>query len=87
MKTNLCDIGRINQSVEDWFDTYLGYLQCVSRCTSVWFMLGHVDVIIGYTTSFRLATVCMCSALVTKASHHHAEVENSRVLPRETLLS
>ena len=41
----------------------------------------------GYMTKFRLATVYMCSALVTKVSHHHAEVENSRVLPRETLLS
>ena len=37
-------------NVEDWFNTYFGYLQCVSRYTSVWFMLVHVDVIMGYMT-------------------------------------
>ena len=36
--------------VEDWFNTYLGYLQCVSLCTNVWFMLMHVDVILSYMT-------------------------------------
>ena len=80
--------------VEDWFNTQLGYLQCVSRCTSVRSILGHVDVIMGdvvhvraccvimgYMTKSRLETVYMCSALVTKVSHHQAEVESSRVLP------
>ena len=38
----------VSENVEDWFNTYLGYLQCVSRCTNVWFMLVHVDVIMGY---------------------------------------
>ena len=33
-------------SVGDWFNTYLGYLQYVSRCTNVWFMLMIVDVTI-----------------------------------------
>ena len=74
-------------NVEEWFNTYLGYLQCVSRCTSVWFMLVHVDVIMGYMTSFRIATVYTYIALVTKVSHRHTKVENSRVLPGETLLS
>ena len=37
-------------NVEDWFNTYLGYLQYVSRCTNVWFMLVHVDVILGFMT-------------------------------------
>ena len=32
-------------SVEDWFNTYLGYLQCVSRCTNVRSILGHIDVL------------------------------------------
>ena len=38
-------------------------------------------------TKFRLATVYIyiCSALVTKVSHHHAEVENSRVLPKRDI--
>ena len=26
--------------------------------------------------------IYLCSALVTKVSHHHAEVENNRVLPK-----
>ena len=34
--------------VEDWFNTYLGYLQYISLLTNVWFMLVHVDVIMGY---------------------------------------
>ena len=34
-------------NVEDWFNTYLGYLQCVSLCTNVWFMLMQVDVTIS----------------------------------------
>ena len=41
--------------VEDWFNTYLGYLQYVSWCTNVWFMfmyvwfmLMHVDITIRY---------------------------------------
>ena len=33
----------------------------------------------------RLATVYICSALVTKVTHHHAEVENSRVLPKRDI--
>ena len=32
-------------SVEDWFNTYLGYLQCVFRCTRVRSILGHIDVL------------------------------------------
>ena len=31
-------------TIEDWFNTYLGYLKYVSWCTHVW----HVDVTIGY---------------------------------------
>ena len=50
-------------------------------------MLVHVDVIMGYMTSFRLATGCTYITLVTKVSHRHTKVEDSRVLPRETLLS
>ena len=34
--------------VEDWFNTYPGYLQYVSWCTNVWFMFMHVDVTIGF---------------------------------------
>ena len=33
------------QYVEDWFNTYLGYLQCVFRCTRVRSILGHIDVL------------------------------------------
>ena len=40
-----------------------------------------------YLTKFRLTTVYICSALVTKVSHHHAEVENSRVLPKRDIAS
>ena len=36
--------------VENWFNTFLSFLQCVSRCTNVWFMLGYVDVIMAYMT-------------------------------------
>ena len=36
----------IDNAVEDWFNTYLGYLQYVSRCTNVWFMFMIVDVTI-----------------------------------------
>ena len=35
-----------NRSVEDWFNTYLGYLQCVFRCTRVPSIFGHIDVLI-----------------------------------------
>ena len=38
--------------VDDWFNTYLGYLQYVSWCTNVWFMFMHVVVTIGYMTFF-----------------------------------
>ena len=31
--------------VEDWFNTYLGYLQCVFRCTRVRSILGHIDIL------------------------------------------
>ena len=34
--------------VEDWFNTYLGYLQYVSWCTNVWCIFLHVGVTIGY---------------------------------------
>ena len=37
-------------NVEDWFNTYLGYLQCVCLCTNVWFMFiivdGTIDVVL-----------------------------------------
>ena len=36
-------------------------------------------------TKFRLATVYICGALVTRVSHHHAEVENRRVLPKRDI--
>ena len=36
-------------------------------------------------TKFRLATAYICSALATRVSHHHAEVENSRVLPKRDI--
>ena len=39
--------GSMGKCVGDWFSTYLGYLQYVSRCTNVWFMLVHLDVPIG----------------------------------------
>ena len=35
---------------EDWFNTYLDYLQYVSWCTNVWFMFMHIDVTIEYMT-------------------------------------
>ena len=38
--------------VEDWFNTYLDYLQNVSWYINVWFMLMHVDITIGYMTIF-----------------------------------
>ena len=37
--------GSVILPVEDWFNTYLAYLQCVSRCTSVRSILGHIDVL------------------------------------------
>ena len=40
-------------NVEDWFNTYLGYLQCVSWCTSVWPILDHIDVIMGDVVHVR----------------------------------
>ena len=52
-------------NVEDWFNTYLGYLQCVYRCASVWFMLGHVDVIMGYMTWFMLGHVDVIMGYMT----------------------
>ena len=30
--------------------------------------------------------IYICSALVTRVSHHHAEVENSRVLPKRDIV-
>ena len=48
------DLGRLCTSdptclslivVEDWFNTYLGYLQCVFRCTNVRSILGHIEVL------------------------------------------
>ena len=58
-KTNLCGTpylshrGRLSWiplvvSVEDWFNTYLDYLQYVSWCTNVWFMFMHVYITIDY---------------------------------------
>ena len=49
-ETALLNIQNDILSVEDWFNKYLGYLQCVARCTSVWLMLVYVDVIMGYMT-------------------------------------
>ena len=57
--------------VEDWFNTYLDYLQYVSWCTNVWFMFMHVDVTIGCMTFLP-------STVVVKGSHRHTKVENSR---------
>ena len=51
-------------TVEDWFNTYPGYLQYVSWCTNVWLMFMHVDVTIGHMS--------WCE------SHRHINVENSR---------
>ena len=72
-------------TVEDWFNTYHGYLQYVSRCTNVWFVLVHVDVIMGYMTYFRLATGCVqYSGYDRESSQQRRE---QLCLPRETLLS
>ena len=32
-------------NVEDWFNTYLGLLQCVIWCTRVRSILEHIDVL------------------------------------------
>ena len=37
--------GSVILPVEDWFNTYLGYLQCVFRCIRVRSILGHIDVL------------------------------------------
>ena len=66
------------RDVEDWFNTYRGYLQCVSWCTNVWFMFMHVDVTVGYMT-FCLPTGYTYGTVGVKVSHRHTKVENSRL--------
>ena len=43
---NMPSKARLSGAVEDWFNTYPGYLQYMSRCTNVWFMFMIVDVTI-----------------------------------------
>ena len=51
--------GACIDGVEDWFNTHLGYLQCVSRCTSVRSILDHVDVIMGDMVHVRTYDVIL----------------------------
>ena len=48
-------------SVEDWFNTYLGYLQCVFRCTRVPCKLGHIDVLMNDGVHVRTSWVIIRS--------------------------
>ena len=66
MRSPTLHTGRTKKkTVEDCFNAYLGYLQCVFWCTSVWFMLGHADVIMGYMTGFMLGHVDVLMGYMT----------------------
>ena len=47
--------------VEDWFNTYLGYLQYVFRCTSVRSISGHIDVLMDDGVHVRASSVIIRS--------------------------
>ena len=68
---------KTTKTVEDGFNTYLGYSQYVSWCTNVWFMFMHVDVTIGYMTFLPSNCVYVRYCLrESQSSPREAEVES-----------